>query len=716
MSIFTRLRAVAEAQRDRLFQQEQAPRIAANWVNTLLLGHSSGALRADFTLATRYQFNGAVRVDFTVAVPPGQFVTRQMLSTIQVRATRPLTPGSVANLTSLSYTYDTDNFRRSVSMPTGTSDLIVVETGAVEVAGAIASQTPDAWERQDERAEMIKAVQALVGHLNEHVEHYHKVIWWAMDRDRLFMLADGAYIPGTNGVSVASVIERDPIAIIGNSLVFRVSAGAFLGIDGLDTPEKLFGWYADKQGRSEPMHVALPTDGLYAQTIMDECVALEEHYGDLDWVLSETEPELGELDPSLLMTRRAEPTGTTPTAFPQTIINLQNAPDAPAPSGLAGALQAVTNANAFRDMAGLAGTQANAAAGLQVAASLATTFGQQAAALKLAEMAAKSQATKEANQKLGTIKKAVQDQLVTPAKAAEQAGKVIEDLHSPSSMPPFKEPVLAEAVKAAMGMPGSDIIATPDGLKVQLASLNAATLPLAAFGNPLGTIFTGIDAIRDWMRKVELFKFGVAQAARDEHTTWAGRPESDPAVLPFLEAYARAGNVADPVAWAAEAAADTKAWSAGFISFCVEAGENHATIQGDPFGRDVLHSNYIAAAKRNRDTKDLANPFWLYRIDEVRPEVGDFLCKNRPGKNNVTFESVKAGDLSHVDIVTSVDSDTQLNATGGNRGGSGLTVVESTETLVDGFITAASANLAKGPYFAILRVRTNPLEGITLPG
>ena len=29
----------------------------------------------------------------------------------------------------------------------------------------------------------------------------------------------------------------------------------------------------------------------------------------------------------------------TPTAFPQTIINLQNAPEAPAPSGLAGALQ-----------------------------------------------------------------------------------------------------------------------------------------------------------------------------------------------------------------------------------------------------------------------------------------------------------------------------------------------------------------------------------------
>ena len=712
LSIFTRLREVAEAHRDRLFQQEQAPRIAANWVNTLLLSHTGGALSADFTLATRYQFNGAVRVDFTVAVPAGQVVTRQMLTTIAVRATQPLTPGSVANLTSISYTYDTDNFRRSVAPATAVGDLINVQTGAVDPGGATASQTPDAWERQDERTEIIKAVQALIGHLNEHVEHYHKAIWWAMDRDRLFMLADGAYIPGTNGVSVASVIERDPIAIIGNSLVFRVSAGAFLGIDALDTPDKLYGWYADKQGRSEPMHVALPTDGLYAQTIMDECLALEEHYGDLDWVLNDAEPELGQLDPSLLLTRRAEPVATAPTPFPQTIINLQNAPEAPDPSGLAGALQAVQNANAFRDMAGLAGTQANAAAGLQTAASLATTFGQQAAALKLAEMAANSQATKEANQKLGSIKKAKDDKLVTPEKAAEQAGKVLEALPAQSTMPPFKDTTLAEAVKKAMGVPGSDITATPDGLKVSLAGATTGSGLLAGLANPLGPVLSTVDAVRDWMRKVELFKEGVAFAATQEHGRWAGRLESDAAVLPFLVEHATAGKVADPAAWAAEAAADQQAWSAAFISWCVQKGEEHADIASDPFGRSVLHSDYIAAAKRNRQNRDFANPFWLYRIDEVQPEVGDLLCKNRPGQNNVTFESVKAGDFTHVDVVTSVDSATKLTSIGGNRSN---TVVKDTETLVGGFITPASANLAKGPFFAILRVRTNPLEGVALP-
>jgi hypothetical protein len=737
-SIFARLRELADAARDRYFQAEQAPRIAAGWVDTLRLSVGGATLPADFTLASRYQFNGAVRVDFTATIPVGVNITRRMLTDLRVEATRPLTPGSCANVTSFSYTYDTDHFRRTVSVPTGTDDLVSVETGAIDTLGASGSQPPDEWELRDERLEMVKAVQSLLGHLNEHVEYYDKCVLWDMDRDRVFMMIDGAIIPGTSGVSVASVVERDPIAIIGNCLVFRVSAGAFLGIDALDTPEKLYAWYADKDARSEPMHVALPTDGLYAQTIMDPCVALEEHYGDLDWVLSDEEPELGELDPSLLMSRRADPLATAPTPFPQTIISLQNAPDAPAPAGLAGALGAVQNAGAFRDMAGLAGTQANAAAGLQTAANLATTFGQQAAALKLAEMAANTQKTKEANQKLASVQKAVDKKLVPPEKGAEQAGKILDDLSAPSTMPVFGGMgELAGMIKTASMTPGSDVTATPDGLKVALGGtgLGAATsaLQFASFGSlPSGVVnalpgplagltslIPGLDAvvsqIKDWMNKVETFKREVASVARQELAAWNGRPESDPAVLAFLEAYGRAGNANNPAAWAAGAAADTIAWSAGFISFCVQQAMQTAGIPGDPFGRNTLHAVYVRAAKDNRVAKNGANPFWLYRLGEVKPEVGDFLCKNRVGTDSLTFDSIQGNEASHVDVVTEVVSDQQLLACGGNRGGAGLTVVEAPVALTNGFVTAASANLAAGPYFAILRVRTNPLEGANLP-
>lgn len=740
LSIFSRLRELVDSARDAWFQAEQAPRIAAGWVDTLRFTVGGAQVPADFTLASRYGFNGAVRVDFSARIPVGTNVTRRMLTDLRVVATRPLTPGSVANVTSFSYTYDTDHFRRTVTVPTGTDDLISAETGAIDSQGASGSQPPDEWELKDERMEMTKAVQALLGHLNEHVEYYDKWVLWDMDRDRVFMMVDGAVLPGTSGLSVASVVERDPIAIIGNSMVFRVSAGAFLGLDGLDSPDKLYAWYADKDAHSEPMHVALPTDGLYAQTIMDPCVALEEHHGDLDWVLSDTEPELGELDPSLLMSRRAEPMGTAPSQFPQTIISLQNAPEAPAPAGLAGALGAVQNAGAFRDMAGLAGTQANAAAGLQTAANLATSFGQQAAALKMAEMAANAQKTKEANQKLATVKKAADDKLVEPEKAKEEAGKILEDLSAPSSMPVFGGMGgLGAMLKTAAMTPGSDVVATPDSLKVALGGggdgLGAAAgaLQLASFGSlPAGiagalpggvgsliSLIPGVgdalEMVQDWMTKVEAFKREVALVARNELGTWNGRPESNPAVLPFLEAYGRAGNANNPAAWAASAAAGTTAWSAGFISFCVEEAARTAGIPGDPFGRNTLHARYVFAAKENRVDRAFANPFWLFRLTEVQPQVGDFLCKNRVGSNALTFDNIQGNEASHVDVVTDVVSPQQLLACGGNRGGGGLTVVEAPVPLTNGFVTATSASQAAGPYFAILRVRTSPLEGLTLP-
>ncbi|MBK6892734.1 MAG: hypothetical protein IPH00_06255 [Flavobacteriales bacterium] len=60
-------------------------------------------------------------------------------------------------------------------------------------------------------------------------------------------------------------------------------------------------------------------------------------------------------------------------------------------------LGAVTNANAFRDMAGLAGTQANALASFKTAAELATNFRKPGRRVELAKMAKADQATRTAD-------------------------------------------------------------------------------------------------------------------------------------------------------------------------------------------------------------------------------------------------------------------------------------------------------------------------------
>ena len=457
LGIFNQLKAVVEAQRDALFQKQQAPVIAANWVNTLQLDLGGVPLPADFTLATRYQFNGVVRVDFSVPVPAAMNVTRAMLSALRLSATKDLTPGSVANLQRFSFTYQTDRFQRAVAGSIGSDDLIDVQSGVRDPSGASMATFPDEWELRDVRAEMIAAVQNLVEHLNEHVEYYHKCIWWNMDRDRLFMLIDGFYVPGTNQISIASVVEREPIAIIGNAIVFRVSAGSFLGIGDIKTPQDLYNYYVSHQAPSEPMLISLPTDGLYAQTVMDECPALEEHFGNTDWVLNDPDPALTEIAPELLASRRAEPQATTPTPLPQTLINLQNAPEAPAPSGLAGALAAVTTPNAFRDMAGLAGTQANAAAAFQTAANLAQNFGNQAAALKLAEIADKAHATQTADQKLATVQRAVDKNLTTPEDAQLHTSQILQDLHTSPTSETAQREAATQAMNAVAGKPGSTV-------------------------------------------------------------------------------------------------------------------------------------------------------------------------------------------------------------------------------------------------------------------
>jgi hypothetical protein len=78
--------------------------------------------------------------------------------------------------------------------------------------GASIGTIPDLWERRDVRTEMTYAVQGLIEHLNEHVEYYTNNILWNLDRNKLWMLIDGFYVPGTKagtvGVSPTKLLLR----------------------------------------------------------------------------------------------------------------------------------------------------------------------------------------------------------------------------------------------------------------------------------------------------------------------------------------------------------------------------------------------------------------------------------------------------------------------------------------------------------------------------
>jgi hypothetical protein len=475
-SIWAKLARLERAARDARFQQEDAPAVAAKWIDKLLLQAGTQSLDADFTMASSYGYGRQLRVDFNVRSVSG--LNRDLIKamTVSTKSENMLTPGSGVMVDRAVVRYGTARFRKGLNSEPGRDDLIAPETGEPDPQGAALEFPLDPeWDDVDEQQEIRNSVGELVEHLNEHVEHYHKAIWWNMDRDRLLMMLDGFYVPWASDVSVASVVEREPLTIVGNSIVYTVSPAMFLRMNPQDSRAALHNRYATDKPISDPLHISLPTDGLYAQSVLDECGALEEHRGSTDWVLDQPDIDPESVDASLLGSRRAEPGGaTTPTSLPASIINLHNAPGAPPPSGLEGVLGAVANANAFRDMAGLAGTQANAAAAMQTAAALATNFGNQAAALRLAKQAADAQKAKNANEKIAAVEGAKRKDLIGPEESKEHTNKILEQLHSdPADESGFGQGgVFSDVLRQGAKMPGTQVEATtPSGqLKMTLAT------------------------------------------------------------------------------------------------------------------------------------------------------------------------------------------------------------------------------------------------------
>lgn len=130
-----------------------------------------------------------------------------------------------------------------------------------------------------------------------------------------------------------------------------------------------------------------------------------------------------------------------------------------------------------------------------------------------------------------------------------------------------------------------------------------------------------------------------------------------------------------------------QAWSAAFISFVVR----NAGYQGFMFS--PAHARYIVDAKAKRQAGVANAPFWLFRLNEHKPQLGDLICKRRqPG---ITFDNLPAdGFKSHCDVVVEV-RDRTVRTLGGNVSNS---VSMSTFSLDDdGFVKQ------EGPLFAIMR-------------
>ena len=233
-------------------------------------------------------------------------------------------------------------------------------------------------EKLDPKKEDTDLVKKLIDHLNEFVEHYHQVIWWRMDPNRRFMLLDGIIAPHSKGKSVASVVENRLISIVGNSLVMPVVPGYQLDPTICppvpeeadeekgrkveeEEPINLLEMY--QPGPAPPKRISLPTRGVHAEAILGACNSCEVRDDKYFWnwaaePIPNNEPtEISEVSTASLY--QAAP-DTTPDELPTPVVAIQNAPAAPDPTSITDIANLLGKENLFRDVSGLAGTQAGA--------------------------------------------------------------------------------------------------------------------------------------------------------------------------------------------------------------------------------------------------------------------------------------------------------------------------------------------------------------------
>ena len=142
-----------------------------------------------------------------------------------------------------------------------------------------------------------------------------------------------------------------------------------------------------------------------------------------------------------------------------------------------------------------------------------------------------------------------------------------------------------------------------------------------------------------------------------------------------------------------------KPWSAAFISWVIErAGYTDFLFA-------VGHAKYIQQAIHRREIGE-NGPFWGFRLNEHKPQLGDIVCIDRSNQG-IDYDYAEDHDRydSHCDIIVQLRPDS-VRTIGGNTGQSefghnGSVAMKTMPLDANGFLTAG------GRRFAILRNNFN---------
>lgn len=430
-----------QLERERVWRQEVLPEIMANFLENIELGYIDAhgqkhSLRFDVTVETdpsasftrgsrkwslkrrglrarlkSYQGGQLLRVYFRL-LPGDAAVRRVDINQFYVQNPFALPEGSVVLFKGGYARYATPTLKELLfSVRSDTQDI----DHENDFAWIDAPLNPR--ERFDPVQNAYNDANNLLAHLNQHLEYYHKVIWYQMDPDKRFMMLDGFVAPNSEGRSVASVIENRLLGVVGNNLVMPVARGVRLDPtfrqEGSDSVDLLAHYAPDTP--LDPFRVSVPTRGVYAEAVMGACNSCEKVDESRHWRF--TEVPCGD-EPTQIAaintdSRRAAPGDLQAKDLPSSIVNIQNAPAAPDTQDLGSALSTLTQTEAFGNITGLEGNQRNLQEAIKLTSSGATEAMKVnvAAAQKYAEvaqaLAMHASAVRNADKVIGRVKEEV---------------------------------------------------------------------------------------------------------------------------------------------------------------------------------------------------------------------------------------------------------------------------------------------------------------------
>jgi hypothetical protein len=184
----------------------------------------------------------------------------------------------------------------------------------------------------------LRKEKLLLSHLNANRMYYSRCVWLAQDPDeRVHMLVTNAWLKSKG---ILDHMDFNPVGVSGSHVAFP-----FHGT--LPFAEITI---KDLAPEATERNVTLPSRGVFAEIHLSHCSAREERdpsrMYDANEIILPKAPDITGIQPG---SRHAVP-DLTPASLPSPIVNIQSAPSAPDPVGLAAALKVLGQGDVFRDM------------------------------------------------------------------------------------------------------------------------------------------------------------------------------------------------------------------------------------------------------------------------------------------------------------------------------------------------------------------------------